>query len=90
MKKFKEILKENIEHIKRENERLKKELNITDKDIEKYKNEVAKKHNTKTKFLSFVGIGDYRIVGKISIMYNILDPIHKNYKSTVTYTFKGV
>ena len=47
---------------------------------------VARSNNVAQQFLEYVGVQDERhTVGKIIYLFNILDPAHGRYKSTVTF-----
>ena len=49
-------------------------------------NSVAISNNVAQQFLEYVGMQDERhTVGKIIYLFNIMDPAHKRYKSTVAF-----
>ena len=49
-------------------------------------NSVARSNNVAQQFLEYVGVQDERhTVGKIIYHFNIMDPTHGRYKSTVTF-----
>ena len=49
-------------------------------------NKVASSHNVAQQFLEYVGMQDERYtVGKIVYLFNIMDPAHSRYKSTVAF-----
>ena len=52
-------------------------------------NRVARANDVDQKFLEYVGMQDERhTVGKIFYLFNIMDPAHQRYKSTVTFVEK--
>jgi hypothetical protein len=49
-------------------------------------NSVAKANNVAQQFLEYVGMQDERhTVGKIVYLFNIMDPAHSRYKSTIAF-----
>ena len=47
---------------------------------------LASKHNVNAAFLEFVGIQDEReTIGKMIYHFNVMDPQHAKYKSTVVW-----
>ena len=49
-------------------------------------NKVARSNNVAQQFLEYVGMQDERhTVGKIIYLFNIMDPAHKLFKSTVAF-----
>ena len=47
---------------------------------------VARANHVALQFLEYVGLQDERhTVGKVIYHYNILDPTHRRYRSTVTF-----
>lgn len=49
-------------------------------------NTVARSNNVAQQFLEYIGTQDERqTVGKIIYLFNIMDPAHGRYKSTVTF-----
>jgi hypothetical protein len=74
------------------NKHLMKKYNITQRDIENSKNKLLKTHELlKTnkvdkKYLEFVFIWEL-YEGRIDLVFNIIDPKHKHYKSSVNFKF---
>ena len=52
-----------------------------DKNIEITRNIIAKRSKVDPKYLKFIGMEDYKHLGK-GYNFNITDPKHKQYKST--------
>jgi hypothetical protein len=53
-------------------------------------NSVARTNNVAQQFLEYVGTQDERqTVGKIIYHFNIMDPAHRHFKSTVAYVEKA-
>ena len=49
-------------------------------------NKVARSNSVAQQFLEYVGMQDERqTVGKIIYLFNIMDPAHNRYKSTVAF-----
>lgn len=49
-------------------------------------NQTAAVNNVDPQFLEFIGIQDERnTVGKMIYLFNIMDPTHKRYRSTVAF-----
>ena len=49
-------------------------------------NQVARANHVAQQFLEYVGMQDERhTVGKVFYHFNILDPTHQRYRSTVTF-----
>ena len=82
---FAEIVRGDLEHIKSENARLMREHGVADRDVQKAAKELARKHGVDPKFVEFWSIYDYGFNGYVDLMFNITDPAHKNYKSSVHY-----
>lgn len=52
-------------------------------------NSVARSNDVAQQFLEYIGMQDERhTVGKIIYLFNIMDPAHRRYKSTVTFIKK--
>ena len=51
--------------------------------VEEMKKELAQKHNVKEEFLDYIGSNPVPYTKKIVHNFNILDPKHPSYKSTV-------
>lgn len=53
-------------------------------------NRVSIANQVAPQFLEYVGIQDERhTVGKILYHFNIMDPLHRHYKSTVTHVVRS-
>jgi hypothetical protein len=62
-----------------------KKHGITKKQIDAATKKLAKEKKVDPKYLKFFAI-DNPLRDIIHLYYNIMDPNHKNYKSTITYT----
>jgi hypothetical protein len=47
---------------------------------------VAVDNNVAPGFLEFIGVMDCKVIGKMLWCFNIEDPKHPRYKSTITFT----
>lgn len=73
------------ERIKKDNILLKKKFNIKDNDIKKAQKKLSKHYKVDLSFLKFHAIAEYGFKDIVDIYYNIMDPKHKNFKSTIAY-----
>jgi hypothetical protein len=67
--------------------RLEYYLEKLDQNIEIAKAAIAKRSNVDPKYLKYIGMADYKKLGK-AYNFNITDPKHKEYKSTKQELFK--
>jgi len=77
--------KADLERIKKDNKRLLKKFNIKDSDLKMAQKELGKHHNIKPSFLDFHAVADYGFKDIVDLGFNITDPKHKNFKSTISY-----
>ena len=92
---FSKQIKENLEidkTVKKQwditNKHLMKKYNITQKDIENSQKNLIKINKIKDKkYLEFAFIWEL-YEGRIDLVFNVLDPNHKNYKSSIHFKFK--
>jgi len=93
MKTFVEIISQGIidqfklglEKIKKDNKILMKKFNIKDSDIKKAQKIVGKHNKVDPSLLKFHAIWEPGFKDIVDLSYNIMDPKHKNYKSTISY-----
>ena len=68
------------------NKKLMKKYNITKKDISHAQKFLMKKYNVKKQYMEWAFVWE-PLEDTVLLSFNIMDPEHQNYKSTMNYQF---
>lgn len=74
-----------IDYIKKETERLLKKLRIGKADLDSARAGLSAHLGVDPKHLEFWSVYDYGWRGMVDLVFNVTDPKHRNYKSSVHY-----
>ena len=55
--------------------------------LNKMKEILAREEKTKAKFIKFIGKTEEPMINKVQFWFNLMDPDHPRYKSTMMYSY---